>query len=119
MAGRPPPGFRRRSQPVNAVLALPSGSGSPSRRGSQASVVGPARATPPGSPEQQAQPEAQDSSSAWVRAMWDDLPVGQSHGHSGPHVHPGEAGPSAPYDPTTRSPPPDFPDTPPEYPPPS
>src|SRR4051812_43070210 len=96
MSGRPPPGFRRRT-PRELVLALPSGSGSPSRRGSQAFVVGPARATPPGSPEQQAQGEGQDSSLERVFAMWDDIPVAPSPELVGPHVPPVEAHPTSPY----------------------
>src|SRR4051812_40121505 len=118
MAGRPPPGFRRRSQPVNAVLALPSGSGSPSRRGSQASVAGPARATPPSSPEQQVQEEGQDSSLERVYAMWDDIPVAPSQEHVEPHFPPREAHPTSPYTPATWSTSPGVPVTPPEYPPP-
>src|SRR3954463_1750785 len=110
MSGGPPPGFRRRD-PRDLVLALPSGSGSRSRRGSQASVVGPARATPPGSPEQQAQEEGQDSSLERVFAMWDDIPVVPSPEHAEPHVPPGEAHPTSPYTPATWSTSPGFPDT--------
>src|SRR4051812_18044986 len=97
MSGRRPPGFPARA-PRGIVLALPSHSGPASPRESQAFVVGPARETPPSSPEQYAQGQGQDDDSEQMSgyAAWDDIQV----------------------TPVAWPSPPRFPNTPPEYPPP-
>src|SRR3954469_24230399 len=92
MSGRRPPGFLARTQ-RDVVLALPSRSGSASRRESQASVMGPARETPPSSPEQYAQEDGQNN--CWEQSsgydMWDDIQAESSQGHAEPYVPPGIA----------------------------
>src|SRR3954469_2286745 len=84
-----PPGFPARAR-RGVVLALPSHFGSASRRESQASVMGPARETPPGSPEQYAKEQGQDDD--WEQMsgydMWDHIQVEPSQGHAEPYVPP-------------------------------
>src|SRR3954470_10812879 len=74
MSGSRPPGFPARVQ-HDVVLALPSRSGSSSRRESQASVRGPARETPPCSPEDYI-PEV-EGDDQWGQSsgydLWDDI----------------------------------------------
>src|SRR4051812_12799417 len=119
MSGRRPPGFLARA-PRGVVLALPSRSGSAPRRESQASVVGPARETPPSSPEQYAQGQGQDDD--WEQmsgyAAWDYIQADPSQGHAEPHVPPGGAHTTPLYTSATWPSSPRFPNTPPEYPPP-
>src|SRR3954470_17720390 len=82
MSGSRPPGFPAHV-PRDEVLALPSQSGSASRGESQASVMGPARETPPSSPEQYAQEDGQNDS--WRQSsgnsVWDQIDEEQSAGH--------------------------------------
>src|SRR4051812_19554093 len=81
MSGSHPVGFPARTQ-QDVVLALPSRSGSTVRRESQASVVGPARETPPSSPEQYAQEDGQNN--VWEQSpgydVWDQIDAEQSTG---------------------------------------
>src|SRR3954468_14246302 len=82
MSASRPPGFPARAR-RNVVLALPSHSGSSSRRESQASVMGPARETPPSSPELYAQEDGQND--RWGQSsgnnVWDQIDAEQSSGH--------------------------------------
>src|SRR4051812_17424181 len=92
MTRRWPPGFPARPPP-DIVLALPSHSGPASPRESQASVVGPARGTPPSSPEQYAHGQGQgdDSEQLSGYAAWDDIqvtPVAWPSPHTPPEYPP-------------------------------
>src|SRR5436189_3420082 len=92
MSASRPPGFPVRAR-NDVVLALPSHSGSSSRRESQASVMGPARETPPSSPERYAQGGGQNND--WEQLsgydMWDDIQAEPSQGQAEPYVSPGVA----------------------------
>src|SRR4051812_38475740 len=92
MSGRRPPGFPARTQ-RDVVLALPSRSGSASRRESQASVMGPARETPPSSPEQYAQEDGQNND--WEQSsgydMWDWIDAETSQEQGWAYTPPTEA----------------------------
>src|SRR4051812_43486865 len=82
MSGSRPPGFPAHVQ-RDVVLALPSRSGSASRRGSQASVLGPARETPPSSAGQYTQEDGQNDSREQSSGnnVWDQIDAEQSSGH--------------------------------------
>src|SRR3954466_14490457 len=87
MSGSRPPGFPARAR-RDVVLALPSHSGSSSRRESQDSVMGPTRETPPSSPEEYEPEDGRDEQGEPLPGydMWDDIQAEPSQGHEEPYV---------------------------------